>query len=385
MRPKTLILFIVAIGCGLVASIGVSQYMEKAKSNAGSAVETAKIYVATAEISQGERLDAKNVRLEEWPKDRIPEGAVTDLKELEEKFPRTRLFKGEPILQAKLSDMMDGNLPQTIPAGYRVIAVKVDETTSGGGLLRPGDRVDLVVFLRKSAEIAETGTRTILRDVNVFAVQGETERQVDKQGAAREVRTVSLLVTPKQVESVTLAKEVGVLSLTLRRPGDSTEEIGDGENLASLLGNGSETPNDQKKKAQKDTDQGLAEWLNNNASAVTETAEPAPVLEPKPAPKFIMTIRTSNGDRKFHFKEMDSTPEEVDEDAEQLKLQATTASVKRGAKPAAKKQFIDPAPKPDFVPDEMPADESNGTDESPAASDVPSENQGEAPTAEPGT
>jgi pilus assembly protein CpaB len=397
MRPKTLILFIVAIGCGLVASIGVSQYMEKAKGNAGTAVETAKIYVATTEISAGERLDAKNVRLEEWPKDRIPEGAVSDLKQLEEKFPRNRMFKGEPILQAKLSDMMDGNLSQSIPVGYGVVGVKVDETTSGGGLLRPGDRVDVVVFLRKSAEISETGTRTILRDVNVFAVQGETERQVDKQGTARDVRTVSLLVTPKQAESVTLAKEVGVLSLTLRRPGDSTEDIGDGENLASLLGNAGEDANENKnkKKQPQNGNSGLTDWLANNATKVQEPMPPAPVLEPKPEPKFVMTIRTPNGDRKFHFKELDSTPEEVTDEPPQADLQPVTAPVSRPAKPAARTQIVDEAPAPDFSVDEgnkREADNSEinnsefNTGENPELnSNATQETQEEAPANQPGS
>jgi pilus assembly protein CpaB len=83
MRPKTLILFFVAIGCGLVASIGVSQYMEKARGSAGLQLETQKIYVAASEINIGDTLDDKNIKLEEWPKDRIPEGAVTELKDLE--------------------------------------------------------------------------------------------------------------------------------------------------------------------------------------------------------------------------------------------------------------------------------------------------------------
>lgn len=361
MRPKTLILFIVAIGCGLVASIGVSQYMEKAKGNSTAAVETAKIYVATTEISPGERLDAKNVRLEEWPKDRIPEGAISDLKQLEEKFPRSRLYKGEPILMAKLSDTMDGNLLQTIPEGFRVIALKVDETTSGGGLIRPGDRVDLVVFLRKSAEIPETGTRTILRDVNVFAVSGETERHMDKQGVAREVRTVSLLVTPRQAESVTLAKEVGILSLTLRRPGDPVEEVGDGLNLKSLLGSDSEDANENKNRDKQAPESGLVNWLNNNATTIAMAPAPAPVVAPPPAPpKFVMTIRTPNGDRKFHFKELDSDPEEIrDEET----VAGTTSPVV--ASPVSNTQSTGQTVTPNADVQESFTDEVNDTDPAP--------------------
>jgi pilus assembly protein CpaB len=126
MRPKTLILFFVAIGCGLIASIGVSQYMEKARANSGIPLETLKVFVAAVEINIGEKLDDKNIKLEEWPKDRVPEGAVANLKELEGKYPRTRLYKGEPILAAKLSDSVDGNIPQRIPEGFRVVTVKVN-------------------------------------------------------------------------------------------------------------------------------------------------------------------------------------------------------------------------------------------------------------------
>lgn len=314
MRPKTLILFIVAIGCGLIASIGVSQYMEKAKAGGAPGVQTAKIYVATTEISPGEQLDAKNVRLEEWPKDRVPEGAVGDLKELEEKFSRTRMFKGEPILHAKISDKSDiNNVEATIPQGYRVVATKVEVSQIAGGLVRPGNRVDLVVFLRKSAEIPETGTRTILRDVNVFAVDAETERQEDKQFGSREVRTVSLLVTPKQAESVTLAKELGILSLILRRPGDPVEEIGDGETIRSLLGHDGENANEKKKNNQDESESGLLDMLAKNSAVTTTPAvAPQPVVEIQP-PKFKMIIRSPNGDRTFHFKDLDSPPEEIDE------------------------------------------------------------------------
>lgn len=310
MRPKTLILFIVATGCGLVASIGVSQYLETAKES-GLQLETMKIYVASTEINIGEKLDEKNIRLEEWPKDRIPEGAVVELKQLENMYPRARLYKGEPILQAKLSDSIHGNEAQSIPDGYRVVAVKVDAATGGGGLIRPGDRVDVVVFLRKSAEIPETETRTILRDVNVFAVEGQTERAVDKSGQSREVRTLSLLVKPNQAESVMLAKELGVLSLTLRRPDDANDETTDGETVQSLLGDSGDLANEKKNSG---PDSSLAKWLSQTATQIPplppQPHPPAPPVNEEP-PKFIMKIRTPNGDREYRWRDLDGEPEEA--------------------------------------------------------------------------
>lgn len=312
MRPKTLILFIVAIGCGLVASIGVSQYLEKARGNGSLKVETMKIYVATTEINIGEKLDDKNIKLEEWPKERVPEGAITELKQLENMYPRTRFYKDEPILIAKLSDTIDGNKAQTIPAGFRVAAVKVSADTGGGGLIRPGDRVDVVVFLRKSAEVPETGTKTILRDVNVFAVDAETERAVDKgTGQSREVRTISLLVKPVQAESLMLAKELGIMSLTLRRPDEINEESTAGQTIQDLFGSDGDSANDKKNKGDQGG-AGLAKWLSqaNPQVVATTTAVPTPAPPAEEPAKFIMKIRTPNGNREYRWKDLNAEPEE---------------------------------------------------------------------------
>ena len=73
MRPKSMILILIALGCGLVASVGISKVMEDGKSNRTS-TETVQIYVAMADIPLGETLTPQMLKLEEWPKDKIPEG-----------------------------------------------------------------------------------------------------------------------------------------------------------------------------------------------------------------------------------------------------------------------------------------------------------------------
>ena len=63
------ILILIAAGCGLVASIGISQVMDP---NAAAKVDSEKVYVALTNIDIGTRLNTNNVKLESWPKDRIP-------------------------------------------------------------------------------------------------------------------------------------------------------------------------------------------------------------------------------------------------------------------------------------------------------------------------
>jgi len=209
MRTKSMILFVIAIGCGLIASIGVSQYMERASGGGAAAAPTVDICVAIVDIGIGEKFTAQNVKLEGWPKDRVPDGAVSDMKDLDDRYARARLYAGEPILRAKLMDSNDGSKAVDIPKGFRVVSVKVSMESSVSGLVQPGDRVDLMVFLQKSHDVPQTSTKTILRDVNVFAVDTETERSVDAQGKSQNLRTVSLLVKPEQAEAVNLAAGLG--------------------------------------------------------------------------------------------------------------------------------------------------------------------------------
>jgi pilus assembly protein CpaB len=315
MRAKTLILFMIAISCGLVASIGVSQYMERG-GKGGTGADTTKIFVAITDINIGDQLNEQNIRLEEWPKQRVPEGAISQLDDLQDRFPRTRLYAGEPILRAKLMDSNDGSKSVDIPKGFRVVSVKVSMESSVSGLVQPGDRVDLMVLLKKSNEVPETGTRTILRDVNIFAVDSETERNVDADGSSSVLRTVSLLVKPDQAETITLASGLGSLFLTLRRPDDDQQDDSEGITVHKLLGSEPESARSVAEAAttvvptQAGPEQpGFVQWLAQTAAAVAPQVADIPVQQAAPA--WTMKILTPDGCREFRWRDVNELPDEV--------------------------------------------------------------------------
>jgi len=64
MRMKSLILIFIALGCGLVATIGISQVMERNSGGGGAAINMEQILVAKADIDIGAVLDANSVQLE---------------------------------------------------------------------------------------------------------------------------------------------------------------------------------------------------------------------------------------------------------------------------------------------------------------------------------
>jgi pilus assembly protein CpaB len=223
MRMKSLILIFIALGCGLVASIGISQVMNR---DAGPSLEMDQILVALADIDIGSKLDAQNVKLEDWPKAKIPEGAVRKLEDVKDKFANARFFKGEPLHVNKISDTLT-NIANKVPAGYRAMPVKVDEDTVMKGI-SPGDRVDVMVFLKRNgADIPETGAFTILKNVRVFAVNTNTERANEARGETVNFKTISLLVKPEHARELAVAMAMGKIMLTLRRPDENDEAAGE--------------------------------------------------------------------------------------------------------------------------------------------------------------
>jgi pilus assembly protein CpaB len=223
MRMKSLILIFIALGCGLVASIGISQVMNR---DPGPSLEMEQILVALADIDIGTKLDAQNVKLEDWPKAKIPEGGVRKLEDVKDKFANARFFKGEPLHVNKISDTLT-NIANKVPQGYRAMPVKVDEDTVMKGI-SPGDRVDVMVFLKRNgADIPETGAFTILKNVRVFAVNTNTERANDARGETVNFKTVSLLVKPEHARELAVATAMGKIMLTLRRPDENDEAAGE--------------------------------------------------------------------------------------------------------------------------------------------------------------
>ncbi len=71
MRPKSLILLLLALGCGLVASIGISQVMANRNQAVAPTVETERILVANKDIKVNEPLSAKMFKSKIGPKKRF--------------------------------------------------------------------------------------------------------------------------------------------------------------------------------------------------------------------------------------------------------------------------------------------------------------------------
>ena len=149
MRSRSMVLLALALGCGLVASIGISQVMDRRNAGEAPVAEMEPILVASADIHYNDLLTPESVRFEEWPKGKVPPGALTKLDELQGRRSATKLFAGEPILPGKLMGSDGVGAARKIPKGYRVISVQVDAVTGASSLILPDDRVDVLLYMSR--------------------------------------------------------------------------------------------------------------------------------------------------------------------------------------------------------------------------------------------
>ncbi|HVW00567.1 MAG TPA: Flp pilus assembly protein CpaB [Planctomycetaceae bacterium] len=221
MKVKSLMLLAVAIGCGLVAMLGVQQVLSSDKS--APEPEMGTVCVAAQEIPAGMLLTDTMIRVEKWHLATIPEGAVRDPKELAERALKVRAFPGDLILEVKLG-AKGGGASVAIPKGMRVVTVPVNLTMTHSGLIQPGDHVDVLVTYKtrddKRGQIEKT--KTVLEYIEVFA----TDRLRDVENGDNvktEAKNISLLVTPEQGSLLMLAASKGQLQLALRHIEDKEQ------------------------------------------------------------------------------------------------------------------------------------------------------------------
>ncbi len=231
MRAKTLVLLFVALGCGMIAAVAVSKaVMDNGSGKPAEAM--VEIFVAVKDLPHAEKISAENIKLDKWPKSRLPEGAIFDLAKLENKFTKQNIFAGEPILERKVSDSRE-SFSTSVPPGYRIFDIACNS-----GYIKAGDHVDILGTFRPGGRTSPPESRTVMRHVKVHGINGSSTRDAeeDESQPVHKVTVFQLLVKESQLEALTLANSLGELQLNLRPFGEDREEQEDtGEEFLSWI------------------------------------------------------------------------------------------------------------------------------------------------------
>jgi pilus assembly protein CpaB len=174
----------------------------------------------------------------------------------------------------------------------RAYSVKVPDVAQGvAGFILPGNRVDVLLSVGEiSGGNNDTGggsTTTLLQNVEILAVDQKMDAPADNKVDTKDLRSVTLLVTPQQANLLDLGQNKGMLHLSLRNREDTLAARTQPATLADLRFR-QEKPWDERAKGVLEA---LGKALAQRQVASAPPAKPV-VKAPEPPPTFaIRTIR----------------------------------------------------------------------------------------------
>lgn len=229
------------------ASLGYRMSQKKPEAPIKVTVPTYTHVIAQHDIPAGHVLTSED--LEVTTTTQLNKQSFSDPQHLIGKVPMVAVVKGTPFNSADFP--VQSLLSQALASDERAIAIKVSEVIGVGGLIKPGDHVDVLLYLRTDRETGEVSSaQVVLSNVKVLAygpVTLETASrenslpyppETEKRGNAhspsdissrplvdnnKESRSAILAVPARDMAKLMLADSTGILRLALR--GESSHAL----------------------------------------------------------------------------------------------------------------------------------------------------------------
>lgn len=232
----------VAVAAGLFAAFLMYSYSQEKKSQYDKEFgEKTVVYVAKNLIQELQTIDDQLIEAKEIPKSFVQPGAVTNPETIIGQIASAPIQKGEQLLYNKLLQPgPETGIAMQVSPSKRAITIPVDETRGVAKLIRPGDRVDLIVAIDSGRGAqAKRDVVTMLSDIPVLAtginVVNLIPRTFEYDPASRQLTQIALSgdtkynsitieVSPKEAQDLVylLSTSPGNIFLSLRNPNDKS-------------------------------------------------------------------------------------------------------------------------------------------------------------------
>lgn len=234
-RMRSFVILILALVSGALAGLMALQYLRSSSTSLMAESPKGRAAVASRDIDVGTVLTPADVKIVEWPGATLPAGYISTSQLAVGRGLTRSVQTNEPFLESKLAPKgAGGGLSVTIAEGMRAVSVRVDEVVGVAGFVLPGTRVDVLLTLDKSSRSNEPLTQVLLQNIQTLAAGQQVQQ--DKDGKPKTVPVITLLVTPDQAETLTLAANQGRIQLALRNTLDTLSTSTTGARLGGLFG-----------------------------------------------------------------------------------------------------------------------------------------------------
>ena len=242
-------LLLLAVGAGLIAAILIFAAVQSGgDSGSGTSGATTAELVASKAIAAGATITADDVKVVNVPTALFVTSALTEAAPAVGQATRVAIAQGEPITAEKLgSAAKSSGLNSVVPSGKRAMALKVEQATAVGGLLLPGDHIDIVAVFGDRVS-------TVLQNIEILAVAQEAQKPIASSDSGNSNTTTSgqvpsdaktspnagtltLAVDPDQAELLAgVQQRADQIYTTLRRFGDQSTPGVPGVDLSTITG-----------------------------------------------------------------------------------------------------------------------------------------------------
>jgi len=222
-------MFMVAAGLGVAALLLTRTWLESQVRGpvviSKDAPGMTTIVVATKSLRYGMELTDPDLKEVPWQLNAVPKGTFRTKAELLEGEERRAVLSSieanEPVLQWKITGPgQRASLSALLGEGMTAVTVRVNEILGVAGFVLPGERVN-VLLTRSDAQRGKI-TDVLMQNVRVLAVNQLADDKTEKPVVAK---AVTLEVSMQGAQKLTLAANVGRLSLTLQQAGAAMGEI----------------------------------------------------------------------------------------------------------------------------------------------------------------
>jgi pilus assembly protein CpaB len=229
-RSRVIVLVVAAFAAGIVALLvrsllgGGTPEVKAAIAPPPVAMED--VLVASTNLQPGMALSPDSAHWQTWPKSAvdssfITSGATRDIASIVRgTVARAPVIAGEPLTETKfIHGDAAGFMAAQLTPGMRAVSITVSADTSAGGFILPNDRVDVILTLQISDAPRRYGSKTLVSDVRVLAMDQTYTQDRDQKTVL--AKTATLELTPDQASLVALSAASGTISLALRPLGDN--------------------------------------------------------------------------------------------------------------------------------------------------------------------
>lgn len=274
MKRRNLIIISIALICGLIGVLSIVSYVNGIQT-AYKNVPMKEVVVAVHDIPQNVHITREMVKIMEIESQYALPGCFTKLEDIEGAITTSPIYNCEQVIKERITTQENpSQFCYAIPEGKRAVTVAVNDISGVAGLIRPGDKVDVLFTMEvpdenagsAQGEVSATdGKKTInvtakiswaeelqlykkisqkllegnrivsydaknitfelFQNIDILAVGNDTgksdENIKSESKDEKSEGSVTICLDPQQVELLTNAEKVGSIKFGLRNPVDT--------------------------------------------------------------------------------------------------------------------------------------------------------------------